>query len=64
MASLPRGRDEPELVLRIPLEGIPKVRIDAQSHEDEQRIRVWLRATSALGSLPAAVAALLKAGAA
>jgi hypothetical protein len=38
------GRREPRLVVEVPLEGRPRVTIDAARLEDELRLRAWLRA--------------------
>jgi hypothetical protein len=37
-------RRRPRLVIVVPLEGIANVRFDADSHDDELRLRSWLRA--------------------
>jgi hypothetical protein len=42
----------PELVLRLRLEDEqPHVSLDARSHEDELRLRTWLRRTGAVAAL-------------
>ena len=34
---------QPRLILELPIEGKARVRIDADSYEDEFRFRLWLR---------------------
>lgn len=38
----------PELVIRIPLEGTPRVEILADSYEDERRVRLWFSRSGVL----------------
>jgi hypothetical protein len=44
--SAVRGRYAPRLVVDATLEELPLVRIEADSFEDELRLRSWLRRTS------------------
>lgn len=49
----------PALVVVLPYEGIPELRLVADSSEDERALRLWLRSSSALRELPEAVLELL-----
>jgi hypothetical protein len=51
----------PAIVVVLPLEGSPELRLLAHGYEDERALRVWLRSSSVLGELPGAVLALLDA---
>jgi hypothetical protein len=42
----------PEVLISVPLEGLPTVRFLCDSAEDEERLRRWLRHASALQGLP------------
>jgi hypothetical protein len=52
-------RRPPELIIRLPLEGSASVIIAADSHEDELRLRGWLRRCGQLGELAALLPRLL-----
>jgi hypothetical protein len=49
----------PELVIRVPLEGSGEMMLSAQTHEDEVRLRRWLRRSMAVHALPELLTQLL-----
>ena len=49
----------PTLLILIPLEETPKACLLTDTCEDEQRLRSWLRSSSALESLPMIASTLL-----
>jgi hypothetical protein len=53
------AQTEAALVVVLPLEQPAGIRVDARSHEDELRLRCWLRKSSALRALPAVVTCVL-----
>ena len=52
-------RPAPSVVVELPLEGEPRVHVVAETFEDEQRLRNWLRRLRTLDELPRAVARAL-----
>jgi hypothetical protein len=54
-----RSRSVPHLRIDLPLEGVGRFVLVAATHEDELRLRRWLRASSAVADLPAMLHALL-----
>jgi hypothetical protein len=52
-------RRRPELIVRVPLEGHGRITFDADSHENELRLRRWIRHSHVLEALPDLVAQLL-----
>jgi hypothetical protein len=53
------ARRRPRLVITVPLEGPAQILLDADTLEDETRLRVWLRRSSALATLPGVLHRLL-----
>ena len=53
------ARARPQLVVELPLEGAPLVRLVAESHEDEQRLVAWLLRSRELRQLGLVVFAAL-----
>jgi hypothetical protein len=43
-----RLRRRPRLIIELPYEGRPEVRVVADTFEDERRLRLWLRSRGAL----------------
>ena len=54
-----RRREPPSLIVIFPLEGKAIVHFDAVTHEDEIRLREWLRSGRVLAELPDALRDLL-----
>ena len=48
VSPLPRLARPPALVMRLEIEQPPQLRIEAESFEDEQRLRLWLERSGAL----------------
>lgn len=42
-----KPRRRPELLVVVPLEGVPELFVYSETYEDEQRLRIWLRVTRA-----------------
>jgi hypothetical protein len=53
-----RPRQPPRAVLELPLEGLPRLRIEAESYEDERRLVAWLGSASARRLIADALAQL------
>lgn len=53
------GASRPALVIVLPYEGHGRVIFDAASHEDELRLRAWLRSSDVFAALPDLLARLL-----
>jgi hypothetical protein len=49
----------PRLVIVIPLEEHGRIVLDCETHEDELRLRAWLRRSPVFERLPAVLARLL-----
>jgi hypothetical protein len=54
-----RRRERPQLIVILPYEGEPKAFLVADSVEGERSLRLWLRNSRELLTLPEAVLALL-----
>jgi len=54
-----RARPRPALAIRIPYEGVVQITLEADSHEDELRLRRWLRRSRSLAALPQVLERLL-----
>ena len=49
----------PKLIIVLPLEGRSRIILDALTHEDELRLRRWLRVSKSFLALPQVAAQLL-----
>jgi hypothetical protein len=58
-AAVQHPYDPPALLIRVELEYRPKLVINADSWEDERRLRSWLREAGAIGALPGLIEDLL-----
>jgi hypothetical protein len=61
LALAAAGTRPPVLVIRVPLEQKPRVYLDAQSYEDERRLRGWLSRAPVAHRIGVALDALLEA---